>query len=85
MDDNLKRIEQKLDELLELAPALSALNSLLIEADYVTKAKGLNKNTISQNDGLEKFNGIGSRKVLVKLESVAVLKQRKRTKKPIQS
>ncbi len=77
-DSDLLRIEAKLDRLLDLAPALEAMGDLLVEADFVTKAKRLNKNTISQNQSMEKFNEIGSRKVLLKVSSVPVLKQRKR-------
>ena len=54
------------------------LNDLLIAAAYVTKAKWLNKNTISQNDKLAKFEELGKRRVLMTLESISVIKNRKR-------
>jgi hypothetical protein len=53
---------------------------LLVEAVFVTRAKGLNKKTISQNDKLEKFQGIGERKILLKLGSVVVVRNRERKK-----
>jgi hypothetical protein len=84
-EDTALRLERKIDLFLERTeamdaalPALQALGELVVEADYVTKAKRLNKNTISVNDKLEKFNGIGQRKTLIKLQSVAVVKNRKR-------
>jgi hypothetical protein len=54
---------------------------LPVEAAFVTKAKGLNRETISKNDNLEKFQTIGARKLLLKLESVLVVKNRKRKKR----
>lgn len=78
-------LEEKLDKVLKnqerQQPILDALGDLLIEADYVTKAKGLNKSTISQNEKLDKFQEIGKRKILLTVESVAVVKARKRGKK----
>lgn len=86
-EETALRLERKIDLFLERAgaiddalPVLYALGELVIEADYVTKAKRLNNKTISKNDNLEKFNGIGQRKTLISLESVAVVKNRKRGK-----
>lgn len=73
-------VEQKLDRVIEALPALYALGELLIEADFVTKAKHLNRKTISQNDKLEKFQELAHRKVLMKLSSIPVIRQRKRRK-----
>lgn len=70
-----------LERLDRITPIIEALGNLVVEADFVTRAKRLNKKTISQNDSLEKFNGLGERKVLLKLSSIPVIKQRKRTKK----
>jgi hypothetical protein len=81
-NDQAERIERKLDELLEMlrdfSKPLAVFNELVVQADYVTKAKQLNKNTISKNDKLEKYNAFGKRKVLMSLESVAVVKNRKK-------
>ncbi|HEY0658218.1 MAG TPA: hypothetical protein VGD05_07075 [Pyrinomonadaceae bacterium] len=60
---------------------LAILGNIFIEADYLTKTKGLNENTISRNNRIEKFNEIGKRKLLIKLESVTVIKNRKRSQK----
>jgi hypothetical protein len=68
-------LNQKIDLILNI------LSGVLVEADYLTKVKGLNKRTISQNEKLEKFNEIGKRKLLIKLESVPVVRARKRSKK----
>lgn len=76
-DDDLKRIETKLDAVLDGLSTLRALNDLLVEADYVTKAKRLNKNTISQNKSLDKFNAPGKRKTLITIESVAAIRNRR--------
>jgi hypothetical protein len=76
----LKQHEALIDRLDRVLPVIDALGELVVEADYVSKAKRLNKNTISQNKKLEKFNGLGERKVLLKLSSIPVIKQRKRRK-----
>jgi hypothetical protein len=76
--EDFDRIEAKLDTLLEYSPALQALGEMLVEADYLAQVKGLNKKTISQNKKLEKFNEIGGRKLLVKIESVPVIQNRKK-------
>ena len=87
-EETALRLERKIDLFLERTeaiddalPVLHALGEMVIEADYVTQAKRLNKKTISVNDNLEKFNGIGERKTLIKLTSVAVVKNRKGTRK----
>jgi len=80
-----KNLEEKIDALSEevavlreVMPALRALGELLVEANHVTKAKGLNPKTISKNKNLDKFQGIGERKLLLKLSSVEVVKQRRK-------
>jgi len=78
MTPELEELANKIDRLLRLAPALETLNTLLIEADYVTKAKRLNKKTISENDKLEKYKQLGGhRKILLTIESVPVIRDRK--------
>jgi hypothetical protein len=83
-DAQADRIEQKLDEVLKILYRLeipiSTLDELVVAADYVTKAKQLSKSTISKNDTVEKWRGIGQRKVLISLSSVHVLRHRKRRK-----
>jgi len=79
-EDQATRLEDKLDQLLELKPALLALGELLVEADFITKAKGLNPKTISKNRTLDKYQGFGQRKLLVKVSALNVIKQRKRPK-----
>ena len=70
-----------MDLLIGQSISLSALDEVLVEAEYLSKVKGLNPKTISQNKNLEKFNEIGGRKLLMKLESVVVVRQRKGTRK----
>lgn len=70
----LLEMKDKVDRIFEM------LSPVLIEADHLTKTKGLNENTISRNENIEKFNEFGKRKLLIKLESVPVIKNRKRTK-----
>lgn len=81
-EERIKRLEEKLDRMAaDQQKLLAMIGSVLVEADHLTKAKGLNKNTISQNDKLEKYNQIGKRKLLLKLESVPVIRNRKRSQK----
>jgi hypothetical protein len=62
-------------------PVIRALGEMLVEADAVTRAKGLHRNTISQNESVEKYNALGSRKLLMRVRDVPVLRNRKRGKK----
>jgi hypothetical protein len=57
---------------------LNALGGLLVEASHVTKAKDLSPKTISQNKKVTKYNAKGHRKLLMKLEDVDVIQNRKR-------
>lgn len=58
--------------------ALNALADVLVEGSAITKNKKLNKNTLSQNKSIDKFNASGSNRILMKLEDVTVLKNRRR-------
>lgn len=68
----LKEMGEKVDRIFEM------LKPVLIEADYLTKTNGLNENTISRNNKVDKFNMVGKRRLLMTLESVPVVKNRKR-------
>lgn len=76
-EEQAERLEQKLDTIIDALPALEALGELLVEADLVTKTKGLNPKTISKNNNLEKYQAVGKRKLLLKLSTVPVIRQRK--------
>jgi hypothetical protein len=76
-DDIARAVERALAN----HPGLQALNEMLVEADAVARAKGLHRNTISQNGNVEKFNAVGSRKLLMRVRDVPVLRNRKRGKK----
>lgn len=73
--EELLEMKLKVDRIFEM------LGQVLIPADTVTKTKGLNENTISRNNSIEKFNEFGKRKLLIEVKSVSVIKNRKRTKK----
>lgn len=76
-DDQAKILEQKLDLILERLPTFDALGELLVEADYVTKARGLSPKTIAKN-GVDKYQDRGHRKLLIKLQDVDAVLKRKR-------
>lgn len=57
---------------------LNALGNVLIEADHVTKTRDLSPKTISQNKKIVKYNQTGKRKLLMKLEDIEVIQNRKR-------
>lgn len=78
----LIELNEKLDKALEMLreqqQVISAMGELLVGAHYVAQAKELHRNTISRNEKLDKFNEFGHRKALMTLESVTVVKNRKR-------
>ena len=79
-EKDIKQLQEQIDYLTRI---VKPLYDLLIYADDVTKAMGLNKNTISQNDKLEKYNKPGERKILLSLASVPVIRNRKRSRKKL--
>lgn len=81
LEKKIEEMSDKIDALSAVIPGLQALGELLIEADFVTKTKGLNPKTISKNSNLEKYQGLGQRKLLMSLSTVNVVKQKR--KKPI--
>lgn len=62
-------------------PGLQALNELLVEAADVSRRKGLSRNTAANNKHIDKYQEPGRRKLLMRLEDVSVLKNRKRGEK----
>lgn len=76
--EQLNRIERKLDELLELAPVLETLGRLLVRSHTAGKALGLNKTTLTQNKKVTKFEEVGHRRVYVEVGEINVVKKRKR-------
>ena len=77
MDTN-QRIEQKLDELLELAPAIRAIGKLLIRSNEAAKRMDLNKDTLSQNKKVSRYEEVGIRRTYIELGELDVVKKRKR-------
>lgn len=74
-NEDLKRIEQKLDELLQLVQPLS---TLLVRSHVATKQLGLNKNTLSKNRSVSKFEQVGSRRTYVEIGELLAVKKRTR-------
>jgi hypothetical protein len=81
MTDDLRRIEEKLDEVIDALPLLRALGEVLVQRKTVNERMGLNKNTISQNKNIKKFEEAGHRKTYIEIGDIAVVKQRKRGQK----
>ena len=71
-------LEQKIDKLLELAPTIEALGSVLIRRTTVLERAGLNKNTLNSR---EKFEEVGKRKTYIEIGEIRAVKSRKRNKK----
>lgn len=78
MSEDLERIEKKLDEVLAALPMIHALGSVLVRLNTVNERVGLNKNTISQNDKIPKYEIEKQRKTFIEVKDIAVIKKRKR-------
>ncbi len=79
-EEQLHQLEEKMDRIIAALPAIEAFASLLVEADAVTKRRGLNPKTISANNRIEKFQEPGRRKLLIRVDEINVIKQRKRSR-----
>jgi hypothetical protein len=75
-----EQLNEKLDKLLELAPTIEALGSLLVRRKTATDRLGLNRNTLDQNDNIDKYEEVGRRKTFIEVGDIAVVKKRKRSK-----
>ncbi len=80
-EDQADRLERLEALLLDLAPTINALGSVLVRQSNATERMGLSKNTLAQNKKLEKFEGIGELKTLITVSDLAVVKRRKGTQK----
>jgi hypothetical protein len=80
LKEQLDRIERKLDELLELVPVIDLLGKLLIRSHEAAERLGLNKDTISQNDKIGKYEEVGHRRTYIEVGELQVIKKRKRKK-----
>ena len=72
--EQLSRVEKKLDQLLEL---LQPISKILVRSKEVVKALGLNKDTLSQNRKVSKYEEVGHRRTYVEIGEVSVVKKRK--------
>lgn len=73
--ERITRLEQKLDELLEL---MRPLNGLLIRQHEATKRLGLSPNALSRNGKLTKYEQIGSTRTYIEVGELAAIKKRKK-------
>ncbi len=73
------RLERKLDELLDLAPIIESLGKLLVRRRTANEELGLDKNTLSKNEQINKFEEFGTRKTFIEIGHIVAVKQRKRT------
>ncbi len=78
MSDDLKRIEDKLDEVLNALPMIYAIGSILVQRQTAIDRTGINKNTLDQNKNIGKYEEVGKRKTYIEIGSVSVVKQRKK-------
>lgn len=83
--DQANRLEAKLDEfiagqaaILDALPTIHALGAILVQRKTVNDRTGINKNTLSQNNNIDKFEEIGHRRTYIEIGQVPVVKQRKR-------
>jgi hypothetical protein len=67
-------LEQKIDELLELAPIIRALGAVVIRNGTVTDRTDLHKNTLSKRDD---WVDAQKRKTYIEVGEIAVIKRRK--------
>lgn len=72
------RLEEKLDAIIEALPTIYAFGRILVQRKTVNERTGLNKNTISQNKNIDKFEEIGHRRTYIEIGQIPVVKQRKR-------
>lgn len=83
--DQANRLEAKLDEfiagqaaILDALPTIHALGAILVQRKTVNERTGLNRNTLSQNKNIEKFEEIGHRRTYIQIGEIPVVRQRKR-------
>lgn len=79
-DEQAARLEEKIDKLLELAPTINAIGSILVRRRTATERIGLNKNTLSQNKKIAKFEEPASNRTFIEIGEVQVIRQRKKPK-----
>ena len=78
--DEIHRIEEKLDRLLDLAPIIESLGRILVRRKTATQRAGLHSNTISNNSKIDKFEAVGGRRTFIELGEISVVKKRPKRK-----
>lgn len=73
-DEQANRLEEKLDKLLELAPTIDALGSVLVRRNAAIERTGLSKNVFNDKG----FEEIGKRKTFVEVSEIAAVKKREK-------
>jgi hypothetical protein len=74
-NEQLDRIEAKLDELLE---QVGALTKILVRSKTAAKQMGLNKDTLTRNKKISKYEEVGHRRTYVEIGEVGVIRKRER-------
>jgi hypothetical protein len=77
MKRQLIGIGVKLDELLELAPTILMLGKLLVRIGKATRQLELNKDSLSQNKSITKYEEFGHRRTFVEIGELVVVKKRR--------
>lgn len=75
MTDDLTRLEEKIDALLDALPAIDALASLLIPMPVAVERTGLHRNTL---DRKSVYNEVGKRKSYIEVREIQAVKRRKK-------
>lgn len=78
MSEDLKRIEEKLDEVLNALPMIYALGSVLVRRTTAIERTGVHKNTLDSRDSYREKD---RRRTYVEIGEIPVTKNRKKAKK----
>ena len=74
--DTVKRLEAKLDRLLQMAPTVEMLGRLVLRRSKVTDV--IPAPTLDGNTKITRYREVGHKRVFVELGEIALIPQRKR-------
>lgn len=81
--ERIKKLEEIIQEqtamLARVVPVIDALGELLVRRSTVNERMKLNKNTLTQNRNIDKFEALGQSGIMIEIKDVK--KIRKRSKK----